>query len=267
MEFNGHRLFGLQIVPTGRCVGSVLYLPPFVEEMNRCRSHAATQARELAALGWHCLLLDPLGTGESEGDIADGRWDLWRADFAAAAAWLKQRRPDLPLALWGVRSGALMAADVARDAALSVQRLLFWQPVLDGKLFVNQHLRLRLASQMVSVGERETSEQLRSRLAAGELIEVAGYPFSGALADALARLRLADLLSGTPVPAIDWIEMAAKDEPALSPPSKTLVQSLEVAGLRLRAQAVTAPPIWQLYERERAPALMAATSQWMEVGA
>ena len=43
LTLNGRRLFALRIEPVGPCRGSVLYLPPFAEEMNRCRSHVAAQ--------------------------------------------------------------------------------------------------------------------------------------------------------------------------------------------------------------------------------
>ena len=43
----------------------VIYLPPFTEEMNRCRAIAAEQARRFARQGMSCTLLDFHGTGES----------------------------------------------------------------------------------------------------------------------------------------------------------------------------------------------------------
>ena len=135
LSLNGRRLFGLQIVPTGPCTGAMLYLPPFVEEMNRCRSHVVLQARALAALGWHTLLLDPHGTGESEGQTTDADWEHWLADAAAAARWLVDLTGQ-PLALWGLRTGALLAAELAAgmvaNSADEPPRLLLWQPVLDG---------------------------------------------------------------------------------------------------------------------------------------
>jgi exosortase A-associated hydrolase 2 len=262
----GRRLFALKITPTGPVRGALLYLPPFAEEMNRCRSHAVAQARALAAIGYTTLILDPSGTGESDGEITDPDWATWQADAIGAAQWLAAQSR-LPLTLWGVRTGALLVADVADSGQVAVDRLLFWQPVLDGALFINQHLRLRLASLMVHDGERETSETIRARLAAGEAVEIAGYPLSGRMADSLAARKLA-ASSTLARHRLAWIEMAAKAEQPLGPASRKLLDALASAGAPPAQTAVAAGPlIWQLQEREDAPALMAATVSLMEATA
>lgn len=258
-DFNGRRLFGLEVVPTGPCRGAVLYLPPFAEEMNRLRSHVATQARALAAAGWHCLLLDPYGTGESDGRIIDADWDTWRADAGEAGRWLAQTTGQ-SLTLWGVRTGALLAAEVAASSPPLAARLLFWQPVLDGKLFLNQYLRLRIASQMVNDTERETTDTIRARLAAGEVLEVAGYPLTAAVADGMASRKLSDALTRSTLP-IAWAEVVAKPDQPLSVPSRKLVDSLQAAGRHVDVEAVACPMVWQVHERVDAVELIQATSR------
>lgn len=259
LTLNGRRLFALQVAPRGAVQGTVLYLPPFAEEMNRCRNHVAATARALAARGQRVLLLDLYGTGESDGQIAEPDWGLWRDDAVAAARGLHADAGGLPLTLWGLRTGALLAADVAAAAPeLPLARLLFWQPVLDGKTFINQHLRLRMASQLVHDGDRETSESLRARLAAGEPIEVAGYPLSGAMADSLGARRIGDLPSLARQP-LAWIDVVTRPDQKLALPSQKLVDSLRAAGGQVEVQQVVAPQIWQTNDREHAPALLDAT--------
>jgi len=174
-EADGRRLFGLHVARPGRFSLRRLRAG-FREEMNRCRSHAASQARALAATGVHCLLIDLYGTGESDGGFEDATW------ISGAMTWLLRRAcaaTHRPCAdALGMRTGALLAAEVAAAAHDRPPRLLFWQPVLDGKLFLNQYLRLRIASQMVSESERETTEQIRARLTRGEVLEIAGYPLT-----------------------------------------------------------------------------------------
>lgn len=256
-ETAGHRLFALHIVPTGPVLGSALYVPSFAEEMNRCRSHAAAQARALAAAGVHCLLIDLYGTGESDGRLEDATWDLWRDDVAAAARRVGQLTGHPPM-LWGVRTGALLAAEAAAAMQVPVQRLLLWQPVLDGKVFLNQYLRLRIASQLVSDAERETTERIRARLNSGEVLEIAGYPLTQALADGLASSRLS---SATLAPAakVGWIEIVAAPDQPLALPSRRLIEAWTAAGATVTAEAVACPMIWQLHERADAPELQAAT--------
>lgn len=262
LSLNGRRLFALQIEPTAACRGSVLYLPPYAEEMNRCRALAAAQARAWAAVGIRTLLLDPYGTGESEGQLADARWDLWVEDALAAGQWLEALAGQ-PIAVWGLRTGALLAADLAASGRLELPKLVFWQPVIDGKLFLNQYLRLRIASQVVSATERETTDQIRQRLAAGEILEVAGYPLGGALADGIAASRLgAGAWASTR--RVAWLEAVAQADQPLSPASRRTIDALTAAGVSVGTAAVACPMVWQLHQRADAPALIQATLELFE---
>ena len=94
--------------------GALLYLHPFAEEMNRSRRMAALQARELARKGWYVLQLDLSGCGDSEGDFGEATWEAWLHDAATAHAWLEQKTGYRPWA-WGLRAGARLAAELARD--------------------------------------------------------------------------------------------------------------------------------------------------------
>ena len=69
LEVSGRRLFAVHHPPVDgrRVLGHVLCVPPFNEEMNRCRSMITLQARALALLGIGTLLLDLHGTGDSAG--------------------------------------------------------------------------------------------------------------------------------------------------------------------------------------------------------
>lgn len=274
--FNGRRLFGLLFTPTGQpCRGTVLYLAPLAEEMNRCRWQAASLGRALAARGQACLILDPHGCGESEGRTGETDWSVWLADARTAVRWLADTWPDQPVSLWGVRLGALMAVDLATrlaadavfDTTLPVpQRLLLWQPVVDGATFLNQYLRLRLASQLVHSGDKETTESLRARLLQGEAVEVAGYPLTGGLASSMAAVRMAECHPAAQT-RVDWIEVVAKPEQGLGLPSRKQVDRWQQQGLAVNTRTVVCPPIWQTYERERAPALEAATLDLWEAAA
>ena len=56
--------------------GSILYIHPFAEEMNKSRRMAALQARALAKAGYAVLQLDLLGCGDSSGDFGDALIDI-----------------------------------------------------------------------------------------------------------------------------------------------------------------------------------------------
>lgn len=236
----------------------LVYAPPFAEEMNRARRMAALQARRLAGLGVDVLLLDPFGTGDSAGDFGDARWETWREDVKVAATWLEERTAG-KVGLWGLRLGAMLAADVAAEDPGRFTRLVLWQPVLSGDRYLMQFLRLRLASALTQGGARESTKDLRARLAGGEALEIAGYELSPALADALARRSLPDLLARLDLSRLDWLELASGDETALSPATRQLVAALEQQGRRLAPTAVHGEPFWAIQEITLAPDLLGAT--------
>lgn len=134
-------LMAVYYPPEGKAhpLGDVLVAPAFAEEMNRCRSMVSMQAREFARIGIGTLILDPLGTGDSAGDFGEATWAMWREDLQAGARWLRAHGNGCRM-LWGIRLGAIMAVELA-VADPGIERLLFWQPVVDGKQFFTQFLR------------------------------------------------------------------------------------------------------------------------------
>jgi len=239
----------------------LVYLPPFAEEMNRARRMAAQQARRLASLGVDVLLLDPFGTGDSAGDFGEARWEVWRADVEVAMQWLGERCGGR-VGLWGLRLGALLAADVARQVPGRVEQLLLWQPVLSGERYLSQFLRLRVAAGMAGESGKESTKDLRSRLSRGEALEIGGYELASPLAGAIDGLKLAPLLQHLSAVRIDWLEVSSGDEPDLLPASRQLLDSLESAEIPLQAMAIGGEPFWAIQEFTLAPALLQATDEF-----
>jgi exosortase A-associated hydrolase 2 len=171
----------------GVCRGTLVYVPPFAEEMNKSRRMAALLALELARQGIATLRIDLHGCGDSSGDFADARWESWRDDVGLACAWLEQHSGHRP-ALLGLRLGALLAMDYVANAPQdeAPRHVILWQPVLDGASCLTQFLRLRMAGAMMSAtGAADNSTAaLRAMLTAGESLEVAGYELSPELTPA-----------------------------------------------------------------------------------
>jgi exosortase A-associated hydrolase 2 len=167
---------------------------PFAEELNKSRRMAALQARAMAAAGYTVLQIDLLGCGDSSGDFGDATWEAWLADVELACDWLQQQTAT-PLWLWGQRTGCLLANEAANRMQRPVN-LLFWQPVVSGKQFLQQFLRLKLAAEILGGESKGVMERLRKQLQQGESVEVAGYLLSPALA---AGLEKAELLLAAPL--------------------------------------------------------------------
>ena len=196
--------------------------------------------------------LERSSTEDGAGDFGDARWAIWREDLAHCATWLRQRGHE-SLILWGVRLGALLAAELAAETAAT--RLLFWQPVISGQRFLQQFLRLRLTADRLKGGD-ETLAQLQEALAAGQSLEVAGYALHPQLAAALDQARL------TPPPpgvSVDWLELTRADNSSLIPASQRIVDAWRDTGVAVQARSVAGDAFWATQEITEAPALLDAT--------
>ena len=258
----GGQRFGLYHAPAamaGTVAGSVVYVHPFAEEMNKSRRMAALQSRALARAGFAVLQLDLLGCGDSSGDFADATWAAWLADVALAARWLRLRH-GAPLWLWGLRAGCLVAAQAAPLLGEPCH-FLFWQPPATGKTLLQQFLRLKVAAQMLDGKAAGATDALRAKLAAGQTVDIAGYTLSAALAQGLEQAQLRPLAQGS---RSIWLEVSSRSEPALLPATQSAIAAWRQAGHDTHAAAVSGPAFWQTQEIEDAPALIAATLDALE---
>ncbi len=168
---------------------AIIHIPAFAEEMNVSRNKIALQARKFANQGNAVLILDLFGTGESEGDFGDATWEIWLQNIDTAIVWLNQQGLKM-ITLWGLRSGALLAMNFVNHYPNRVKRLISWQPVLNGEVFVTQFLRLRVAAAMMNNNApREKTIDLKKQLLEGKKIEVAGYWLNSDLIKSLIALR------------------------------------------------------------------------------
>jgi exosortase A-associated hydrolase 2 len=265
LDFARSRRFAVLHEPVGPPRGLVVHAQAFGEEMNKSRRMVSLQARAFAATGFAVLLPDLLGCGDSDGDFADATWEAWIDDVAGATAWLQRRHPQAADTtwLWGLRAGCLLAAAAVPQLPQPV-RLLAWQPVLNGKAFLQQFLRLKAASRMQSGEHKGVVESLRHDLAAGRTVEIAGYELAPALASALEKAAFAPVV---PAGTLCWVEAGARDPAELLPASSPALERWRAAGWQVAAQAVSGPSFWQTQEIEEAPALVEWTTRLVAGGA
>ncbi len=258
-------LFCLFHRPAGACRGALVYLHPFAEELNRTRRMAAVGARRLADQGVAVLQIDLHGCGDSAGDFGDAGWDGWKRDVAAACAWLRERM-GCAVGLWGLRLGALLALDCARDPAIAAERLLLWQPVTNGASYMTQFLRLRLAGELLQEkGEKSgaSTDSLRAQLRAGESLEVAGYRLAPALALPIDALDGSKLVPPCPVA---WCELTPAPDRPLPPAGARVAAAWREQGVKVDVHLAQGPQFWATPEIEEAQSLVDATAAlWDEV--
>lgn len=239
-------------------IGDVLLVPAFAEEMNRCRSMVTMQAHAFAAIGMGTLVLDMYGTGDSSGEFDEADWIGWREDLHSGLAWLRTYGNGCQT-IWGVRLGGLMAAKIAANDD-GLEKLLLWMPVINGKSYWTQFLRIRIASEMGLPNGVKTTEALRQQSAAGQVVEASGYMIGPELATQLDHLEMppATSLSGKKVA---WMEVTNSDDSAVPRANSKLLTEWQEAGLEVILKQVAGPQFWQVHERAVAPRLIEASTQ------
>ncbi len=253
-------LFTLFVPPTTPQHTIFLFLPSFAEELNRCRVMVAMQARQMAALGHGCLLLDYYGTGDSQGDFSETSWQQWQADVDSAYSWLCQQGYT-QIGLWGLRIGALLAVERAVQDTKRFQRILLWQPVLDGKLLLTQFLRIRVAMLMDRGLKSQTTQDMRHLLEQGESIEIAGYEITPELYFSIEKQKMADYSVTEVLPPMDWFEVVMEDGGGFPLASRRLLEKWQAEKVAIKTHSYSGPFFWQLHERELTPQLLEQTAK------
>jgi len=240
------KLFSLYLPPESEsCKGVVLHVPAFAEEMNKSRHMVIRQARDLSTMGYGVLLFDLFGTGDSEGDFADARWQTWINDTLNLIDWLAENIHS-NVTLWGVRLGGLLAA-VCASQSEKVYRLVLWQPVINGEQFMQQFLRLRLAASMMGEGEKETVKSLKVTLVKGEPLEVAGYVLDAQLFSSVVDTVM-NSLDISHLQQVAWFEVNSVVKPLAVPSQKLIASWQENFHFSLNVQVVEGKQFWSNQE-------------------
>jgi exosortase A-associated hydrolase 2 len=233
--------------------GTILYVHPFAEELNKSRRMAALQSRAYARAGFGVLQIDLYGCGDSSGDFGNARWDVWLGDLQLAWDWLRQRCHG-DFYVWGLRLGGLLALDFARRH--DVAALILWQPAISGRAHLGQFTRMHSAARLFG----EPAEALAAGpagMSADAQLEVAGYTLA---AELTAAINAADAALLTPRCPVRWLELVAPAVGGADPAEPPAPPALQAAStLVVHTCAVEGAPFWSSAEIIESPALLEAT--------
>ena len=128
--------FGVYHPPrnSGGIEKAVLICSPLMQENIRAYRACQELATQLSYVGYHVLRFDYSGTGDSAGDITDQDLLAWREDINFASAELKEISGLDFISIIGIRMGATLAASCEIK---QVDRLILWDPVVDGDDYLN----------------------------------------------------------------------------------------------------------------------------------
>lgn len=181
--FLGGSVFASHHVPRS-VAGNVGYVlcPPLGYEAVQCYHTLHCLAQALVTAGIHAVRLDYHGTGESLGSDSDpDRVAAWCESIREAVGALRALEEVDAVGLIGLRMGALLAAEVARE--VEVAALALWEPCASGQAYVREMEILASASAGTLLsGPASTGGNGR--------VEAAGYTIERDTVEALGRLRL-----------------------------------------------------------------------------
>lgn len=252
----GSRNFVLLHRPHGASVPGLLVVPPFAEEMNKSRRMVRLLADTLLERGWALAIVDLFGTGDSDGEFTEASWTRWQQDVIAAADWCARQGVTVKTLL-GIRLGSVLAAAAAPALPDPPRGLVFWQPVLDSRRFLNQFLRLRVAASLTGNGTRETVPGLRQALAGGQAIEVAGYTVTPGLAAQIDAVGRPTLAAST---LVHWFELVREASASMPPAAARDIELLKAGGARIVSDVAAGMPFWSSSEIVVVPELVARTA-------
>jgi exosortase A-associated hydrolase 2 len=241
-----------------RSRGSILFVHPFAEELNKSRRTVAVQARALADVGWSVLQVDLYGCGDSAGDLADARWECWLQDVDHCCDWLSGRTGS-SVVLWGLRLGAIIAAQVSERRGSSCERLLLWQPMLNGSGMLTTLLRQQAVAGIGSGASARKARELRQSLLEGEAMELSGYPISPELACDIDDASLETI--NAPPHRVDWLDVQRSDIGAGSNRAEILRQTWMSKGVRVCYQQIQGQQFWSAGEIVECRTLIDHTSR------
>lgn len=197
-------LFGVYHPPrsrTPRPTGIVLCYP-FGQEYMRAHRAFRQLANLLAKAGFPVLRFDYFGTGDSGGEGEEAEVAQWIADIGAAVEELKDTAGVTKVSIVGLRLGATLAA-MAAATRKDVDRIVLWDPVVEGAEYVEALLRNR-HSPFSNVPAHIANRVPRP----DETIGTLGFPLTPALRSGLAGLDLGSITA----PAAGRLTMIVSEE-------------------------------------------------------
>lgn len=139
-HFGPDSLFGSYNAPAsgGEPHAAVVLCYPFGQEYMRAHRAYRQLASLVGRFGLPVLRFDYFGTGDSPGHGAETTLERWVGNIGAAVAEARRRSGAQRVRLAGLRLGGAAAALAAQDLGDDIQRIVLWDPVIKGSVFLDE---------------------------------------------------------------------------------------------------------------------------------
>ena len=144
----------------------------------------------------------------------------------------------------------------------SARRLLLWQPILNGKQFLDQFLRLRIVAGMAN-GRSESIDVLRSRINSGETVESGGYEIRRELADAIDDIGIKNFELDK-LNRVGIFEITRRPDASGNLPGAKIEEALHDSKIVVDRVVLSGSPYWATAEAAANPDLNDRTVEWLQ---
>lgn len=221
-----HKLFGIYHLPAAaqrtQRSKAVLLCYPGVHEYNTSHWSFRRLASLLSRQGHHVFRFDYFGTGDSSGEVDEGTPAIWVDDVRTAANELLDISGSRNLSIVGMRLGAALAYRAAA-AGLASETLVLWDPVIDGRQYVEQLQRWDRSKNLLFLHATRTRRDHH---------ELLGYRFPEHVRSQLEALDL----QAEPQPNQGRIALVLSEA---QPAQRALADSLNRAGISTSLRVVS----------------------------
>lgn len=155
---------------------AIIIIGPIGPEYMPCHRSIKLLADKLSLIGFHCIRYDPVGMGNSSGNLEDpGLWGKWVNTPRQFENYLKNKCQLNDVILIGLRSGCLILSEALKNT--HAHSATFWHPVLRGSSFIR-------GIQLLDSVLYENLETDNNTLEGG------GYPFTEELQNDIKNVSL-----------------------------------------------------------------------------
>lgn len=189
------QMFGIhQSPPADPRHEAILLCNPFGQEAIRCHRLFKVLADRLARDGFHTLRFDYFATGDSAGEDGEGDIDCWCENIVAADQELRRMSDNRRVSWFGLRLGASIAALASARGERHPDRLLLWDPVIEGRAYLDELRDAHVAARRDAFGARWAIDKRLQALADQEArSEALGFAISPQLRQQIEQLSAAQV--------------------------------------------------------------------------
>ena len=156
---------------------AVIIIGPIGPEYMHCFRSIKYLCDELALAGYHSIRYDPIGMGNSSGDLLDDNiWHQWITTPQKLSDYVKESYGITNIILVGLRSGCLVLSEVQKNMPL--HSAVFWYPYTHGSAYIRD---IQLLDSMLYQDNNLTNNTT---------LNGGGYPLSDTLQNDIKNINL-----------------------------------------------------------------------------